>query len=150
MRRIGVLLGLSANDREGQARIGAFLQALQQLGWTDGRDVQILRRFTDSDADRARAYAAELAALAPDVILTSGASTAGIMLQATRTVPVVFVGAADPVGAGHPRACCSPQAEAAVQEPSPSVDRDDTTLAHERLKKKHKKARPRRPGALVD
>jgi putative ABC transport system substrate-binding protein len=100
MRRIGVLLGLGANDPEGQARIGAFLQALQQLGWTDGRNIQVLRRFTDGDADRARAYAAELVALAPDLVLTSGASTTGIILPATRAVPVVFVGAADPVGAG--------------------------------------------------
>jgi putative tryptophan/tyrosine transport system substrate-binding protein len=99
-RRVGVLLGLAANDPEGQARAGAFLQALQQLGWTDGGNIQILRRFTEGDADRARAYAAELAALAPDVVLTSGASTVGMMLQATRTVPVVFAGVADPVGAG--------------------------------------------------
>src|SRR5438445_8493544 len=84
MRRIGVLLGLGANDPEGQARIGAFLQALQQLGWTDGRNIQILRRFTDGDADRARAYAAELVALAPDLVLTSGASTTGMVLPATR------------------------------------------------------------------
>ena len=99
-RRIGVLLGLSANDPEGQARLGAFLQALQQSGWADGRNIQILLRFTEGDADRARAYAAELVALAPDVVLTSGASTVGLMLQATRTVPVVFAGVADPVGAG--------------------------------------------------
>ena len=100
VRRIGVLLGLSANDPEGEARIGAFSQALHQLGWTDGLNIQILRRFTDGDADRARAYAAELVALAPDLVLTSGASTTGVILPATRTVPVVFVGAADPVGAG--------------------------------------------------
>src|SRR5258708_17348276 len=99
-RRMGVLLGLAANDPEGQARLGAFLQALQQLGWIDGRNIQILRRFTDGDADRARAYAAELVELAPDVVLTSGASTVGLMLQATRTVPVVFAGVADPVGGG--------------------------------------------------
>jgi putative ABC transport system substrate-binding protein len=99
-RRIGVLLGLSANDPEGQARLGAFLQALQQLGWVDGRNIQILFRFTEGDAGRAREYAAELVALAPDVVLTSGASTVGLMLQATRTVPVVFAGVADPVGAG--------------------------------------------------
>ena len=98
-RRIGVLLGLAANDPEGQARIGAFLQALRQLGWTDGRNIQILLRFTNGDADRARTYAAELVALAPDVVLTSGASTVGSIQQAIRTVPVVFVGAADPVGA---------------------------------------------------
>jgi putative ABC transport system substrate-binding protein len=100
MRRIGVLQGLAANDPEGQARFEAFLQALQQLGWTDGRNIQIVHRLTDGETDRARAYAAELVALAPDLVLTSGASTVGTMLQASRTVPVVFVGAADPVGAG--------------------------------------------------
>jgi putative tryptophan/tyrosine transport system substrate-binding protein len=99
-RRIGVLLGLAESDPEGQARLGAFLQVLQQLGWTDGRNIQIVRRYTDGDNDRARAFAAELVALAPDVVLTSGASTVGLMLQATRTVPVVFAGVADPVGAG--------------------------------------------------
>ncbi|MGA8410650.1 MAG: ABC transporter substrate-binding protein [Xanthobacteraceae bacterium] len=90
---------MAANDPEGKARIGAFLQAMQQLGWTEGRNIQIIRRFTDGDPDRARTYAAELVALGPDLVLTSGASTAGTMLQATRSVPVVFVGAADPVGA---------------------------------------------------
>ena len=74
--------------------------ALQEFGWTDSRNIEILRRFTDGEAERARAYAAELVALAPDLILTSGASTTGIMLQVNRAVPVVFVGAADPVGAG--------------------------------------------------
>jgi putative tryptophan/tyrosine transport system substrate-binding protein len=100
MRRIGVLQGLAANDPEGQARFEAFLQALQQLGWTDGRNIQIVHRLTDGETDRARAYAAELVALAPDLVLTSGASTVGTMLQVSRTVPVVFVGVADPVGAG--------------------------------------------------
>ena len=100
MRRIGVLQGLAANDPEGQARFEAFLQALQQLGWSDGRNIQIVHRFTDGETDRARAYAAELVALAPDLVLTSGASTVGTMLQVSRAVPVVFVGAADPVGAG--------------------------------------------------
>ena len=66
-RRIGVLLGLAESDPEGQARLGAFLQVLQQLGWTDGRNIQIVRRYTDGDNDRARALAAELVALAPDV-----------------------------------------------------------------------------------
>jgi putative tryptophan/tyrosine transport system substrate-binding protein len=100
MRRIGVLQGLAANDPEGQDRFDAFFHALQQLGWTDGRNIQIVHRFTDGNDGRARAYASELVALAPDLILTSGASTAGVMLQVSRTVPVVFVGAADPVGAG--------------------------------------------------
>jgi putative ABC transport system substrate-binding protein len=99
-RRIGVLLGLAENDPEGQARLGAFLQTLRQLGWVDGRNIQIVRRFTDGDPDRARAHAAELVALSPDVVLTSGASTVGTMLQASRTVPIVFAGVADPVGAG--------------------------------------------------
>jgi putative tryptophan/tyrosine transport system substrate-binding protein len=99
-RRIGVLLGLAESDPEGQARLSAFLQALQQLGWTDGGNIQILRRYTDGDNDRARALAAELVAFSPDIILTSGASTVGLMLQATRTVPIVFAGVADPVGAG--------------------------------------------------
>jgi putative ABC transport system substrate-binding protein len=92
IRRIGVLQGLAANDPEGQDRFDALLHTLQQLGWTDGRNLQIVHRFTEGDADHARTYAAELVALAPDLILTSGASTLG--------VTVVFVGAADPVGAG--------------------------------------------------
>ena len=99
-RQIGVLLGLAENDAEGRARLGAFVQTLQRLGWTDGENIQIVPRFTDGDPDRARAQAAELVALAPDVILTSGASTVGTMLQATRNVPIVFAGVADPVGAG--------------------------------------------------
>jgi putative tryptophan/tyrosine transport system substrate-binding protein len=100
-RQIGALLGLAENDAEGKARLGAFRQALQQLGWTDGEGVQIVVRYTEGDPDRARARAAELVALAPDVILTSGASTVGTMLRATRTVPIVFAGVADPVGAGY-------------------------------------------------
>jgi ABC-type uncharacterized transport system substrate-binding protein len=99
-RQIAVLLGLAENDSEGQARLGAFRQALQQLGWTDGENIQIVVRYTDGDPDRARARAAELVALSPDVVLTSGASTVGTMLQASRTVPIVFAGVADPVGAG--------------------------------------------------
>ena len=99
-RQIGVLLGLAESDAEGQARLGTFKQALQQSGWTDGENVQIVVRYTEGDPDRARALATELVALAPDVILTSGASTLGIMLQVTRSVPVVFAGVADPVGAG--------------------------------------------------
>jgi len=106
-RRIGILLGLAESDSEGRARLVAFLQSLQELGWDD-RNIQIFPRFTDGDADRARALAAELAALAPDVILTSGASTVGQMLQATRTVPVVFAGVADPVGAGFVNSLARP------------------------------------------
>jgi putative ABC transport system substrate-binding protein len=100
MRRIGVLIPYAADDPEGQARIAAFLQGLQQLGWTEGRNVRIDYRWSAGDADRARRYAAELVALAPDVILASGTSTVGPLLQATRTVPIVFPVIGDPVGAG--------------------------------------------------
>ena len=100
MRRIGVLMSLAADDPEGQARVAAFLQGLQQLGWTDGRNVRIDTRWGAGDADRSRKYAAELVALAPDVILASGGSAVGPLLQATRTVPIVFTQTPDPVGAG--------------------------------------------------
>jgi putative ABC transport system substrate-binding protein len=100
MRRIGVLMSLTADDPEGQVRLTAFLQGLQQLGWTDGRNVRIDTRWGAGDADRSRRYAAELIALAPDVILASGTSTMGPLLRATRTVPIVFTQVTDPVGAG--------------------------------------------------
>jgi putative tryptophan/tyrosine transport system substrate-binding protein len=100
MRRIGVLLSFAADDPEALARVATFLQALQQLGWTDGRNVRIEYRMTAGDADRSRTYAAELVALAPEVILASGSSTVGPLLQANRTVPIVFVALVDPVGAG--------------------------------------------------
>jgi putative ABC transport system substrate-binding protein len=100
VRRIGVLIPYAADDPEGQARIAAFLQGLQQLGWTEGRNVRIDYRRSAGDADRARRYAAELVALAPDVILASGTSLVGPLLQATRTVPIVFPVIGDPVGAG--------------------------------------------------
>jgi putative ABC transport system substrate-binding protein len=90
MRRIGVLTGLAADDPDAQARYAAFVKGLQQLGWTDGRNVRIDARWGAGDADDIRKYAAELAALAPDVILTTGAVAAASMLQATRTVPIVF------------------------------------------------------------
>jgi putative tryptophan/tyrosine transport system substrate-binding protein len=100
VRRIGVLLSFAADDPEASARIATFLQGLQQLGWTDGRNVRIDYRMTAGDADRSRTYAAELVALAPDVILASGSSTVGPLLRANRTVPIVFVSLVDPVGDG--------------------------------------------------
>jgi putative ABC transport system substrate-binding protein len=100
MRHIGVLTGLAADDPETQARNAVFLQSLQELGWTDGRNVRLEYRFAAGDAERIRRYAVELVALAPDVILASGAVNVGPLLQATRTVPIVFVNVADPVGAG--------------------------------------------------
>jgi ABC-type uncharacterized transport system substrate-binding protein len=100
MRRIGVLHNFAADDPLGQARNGVFLQGLQQAGWTIGRNVQIETRWAAGDADRLRTYAAELVALVPDVILGTGNAGAAPLLQATRTVPIVFVIVPDPVGAG--------------------------------------------------
>jgi putative tryptophan/tyrosine transport system substrate-binding protein len=108
VRRIGVLMGIAATDPEGQARIATFLQALRQLGWTDGRNVQIDTRWGAGDADRLRRFAAELVALAPDVILASGGSAAGPVLQLTRTVPIVFTQTPDPVGAGYVESLARP------------------------------------------
>jgi putative ABC transport system substrate-binding protein len=100
MRRIGVLTGASADDPDNKTVLAAFHLGLQQLGWTDGRNVRIDTRWAGGDADRTRKYAAELIALAPDVILTTGSSTTGPALRATRTVPIVFVIVPDPVGSG--------------------------------------------------
>ena len=99
-RRIGVLMNVAADDAEGQARIAAFLQVLQQLGWTDGRNVRIDYRWTAGDADRFQRYAEELLALAPDVLLASATPSVQALQRATRTVPIVFAQVGDPVGAG--------------------------------------------------
>jgi putative ABC transport system substrate-binding protein len=100
MRRIGVLFPATADDAHYQAWFGAFLQGLEPRGWSIGRNVQIDTRWATSNADGVRRHAAELVALSPDVILAPGASTVGPLLQVTRTVPIVFVVVADPVGAG--------------------------------------------------
>jgi putative ABC transport system substrate-binding protein len=100
MRRIGVLMNTAADDAVFQTRVGAFLQGLALLGWTIGRNVRIETRWSGGKADEARRYAAELVALAPDVILAHGASTVGPLLQATRAVPIVFPVVSDPVAAG--------------------------------------------------
>ena len=100
MRRIGILLATTADDADFQTRVGAFLQALALLGWTIGRNVRIDTRWTGANAAEIRRHAAELAALAPDVILAHGATTVGPLLQATRTVPIVFPVVGDPVAAG--------------------------------------------------
>jgi ABC-type uncharacterized transport system substrate-binding protein len=100
MRRIGALSPLAADDPQSQARLVAFVQGLQQFGWTDGRNVQIDTRWAAGDAERIRKFAAELVALAPDAIVTTGSVTVGPLLEATRTVPIVFAQVPDPVGAG--------------------------------------------------
>jgi putative tryptophan/tyrosine transport system substrate-binding protein len=101
MRRIGIILPAAADHAEFQTWVGAFLQALAQLGWVIGRNVRIDTRWATTNAAEVRRHAAELAALAPDVILAAGSVTVGPMLQATRTVPIVFPIVVDPVGAGY-------------------------------------------------
>ena len=101
MRRIGVLMAINADDAEAQARIAAFVRGLQQLGWSVGKNVRIDYRFAGIDADTLRKYAAELVTLAPDVILAQSSPSIAALLQATRTVPIVFTLVADPVGAGY-------------------------------------------------
>jgi putative tryptophan/tyrosine transport system substrate-binding protein len=100
VRRIGVLMNLAADDPETVRRMAAFVQGLQELGWTDGRNVRIEYRYGVGDADRYRRYAAELVALAPDVILAAGGTVVGALQQATRAVPIVFVLVGDPVTRG--------------------------------------------------
>jgi putative ABC transport system substrate-binding protein len=100
VRLVGVLTNLAADDPEGQVRNTAFAQALAQLGWTVGQNLQIEHRWAAGDAERIRRYAVELVTLTPDVILATGAAGVAPLLQATRTVPVVFVLVPDPVGAG--------------------------------------------------
>jgi putative ABC transport system substrate-binding protein len=108
MRRIGVLLPVATDDAEFQTRVGAFLQALQQLDWTIERNVEIDIRWATANADAIRRHAAELASLAPDVILAHGAPTLGPLLQVTRTVPIVFPVASDPVAAGFVESLARP------------------------------------------
>ena len=100
MRRVGVLMPYAANDPQAHARNAAFLQGLQQLAWTVGNNVEIDYRWSGGNEDDTRRYAAELVALAPDVIFTSGSAAVGPLQRATRTVPIVFAQVPDPVGAG--------------------------------------------------
>ena len=101
MRRIGVLSsGGAVDDTDAMTFQAAFRQKLEQLGWTEGRNVQIDGRFGQGDADRIRKYAAELVALTPNVILTSGSTATEQMIKTTGTVPIVFVVVPDPVGSG--------------------------------------------------
>jgi putative ABC transport system substrate-binding protein len=101
-------MNLGSDDAEGQARNAAFLQGLQELGWTVGRNVRIEYRWGAGDAELFRRYASELVALAPDVILAGGGAVVPSLLQATRTVPIVFTGTPDPVGAGFVESLARP------------------------------------------
>ena len=100
MRRIGMLLPAAPDDSEVQSWVGAFLQGLAQSGWITGRNIRIETRWTKFDPEDTRKYAAELVALAPDAILATGNSTVGPLLRMTRTVPIVFPLATDPVASG--------------------------------------------------
>jgi putative ABC transport system substrate-binding protein len=101
MRRIGVLMAFASDDPEGQARLAAFAQGLQQSGWTVGQNVRVDYRWSGGNADNIRKYAAELVGIAPDVILAHSSQAVAPLLQATRTVPIVFTSVSDPVGAGY-------------------------------------------------
>jgi putative tryptophan/tyrosine transport system substrate-binding protein len=100
MRRIGVLMSTREGDPQRQAQLAAFMQRLTELGWADGRNVRLDVRWTTGSVDAARKYAAELVALAPDVIISDTSFNVAAVQQATRTVPIVFGGVIDPVGAG--------------------------------------------------
>jgi putative tryptophan/tyrosine transport system substrate-binding protein len=108
VRRIGLLMPLAMDDPEAQARVTTFQQALQGLGWTDGRNVHIDTRWSAGNAADTRKYAEELVALAPDVIFASGSPGIGSALQATRTIPIVFAIVPDPVGAGYVQSLSQP------------------------------------------
>ena len=101
MRRIGALMYLAADDPDSPALVAAFARGLQELGWIEGRNIQIDYRWGGGDLDRVRRYAAELVALAPDVILVTSGSALAALQNATRTVPIVFASVSDPVGAGY-------------------------------------------------
>jgi putative tryptophan/tyrosine transport system substrate-binding protein len=108
MRRIGVLMNLAADDPQSQAYNAAFLQGLQEFGWTVGRNIRVESRYAEGSADRIRKYAAELVALAPDVILTSTSFTMQALQQATQTIPIVFVQVVDPIGGGFAASLAHP------------------------------------------
>ena len=106
--RIGVLMTSLADSPEGQARIAAFLQGLQQLGWTDGRNIQIDVRWSGGNDAKMRKNAAELVALAPEIIVASGSAGMGPLMQISGTVPIVFLIVPDPVGAGYVKSLARP------------------------------------------
>src|SRR3954451_10265080 len=120
MRGIGVLMNLASDDPVAQARIAAFRQELQQLGWTDGRDVRIDDRWA-GDAGRFQRYAEELLALAPDVILASATPSVQALRQVSRTVPIVFANVSDPVAMGFVDSLARPGGNTTDRAASTSV-----------------------------
>jgi putative ABC transport system substrate-binding protein len=108
VRRIGVLMNTTANDPEVPMRLAVFLQGLQELGWTVGRNVRIDYRWGEGDTTRIRNQVAELVALMPDVILAGGGTMVGPLQQVTRTVPIVFANVTDPVGSGYVESLAHP------------------------------------------
>jgi ABC-type uncharacterized transport system substrate-binding protein len=121
VRRIGMLVNLAADDPESQARIGAFLQGLQEFGWAIGRNVRVDYGWA-TDADKMRRTATELVALAPDVILANANPTVLALQQATRTIPVVFVAVTDPVAGGFIESLARPGGNNAVPVSGPEAD----------------------------
>src|SRR5204863_3466609 len=107
-RRVGILMTLAEDDTEGQRRVNAFLQGMQEFGWVRNRNIAYETRWGAGEIERARTLAAEMVALVPDVILAPGSVTVGPLLQATRTVPIVFVHVPDPVGAGFVESLARP------------------------------------------
>ena len=112
VRRIGVLMQLAEDDPQSRAEVAAFLQALQELGWSEGRNLRIDTRWSGGDADRIRKNAAELVTLAPEVVLAPGGTVVGALQQASRTVPIVFVNVTDPVGRGYVASLAQPAGNA--------------------------------------
>jgi putative ABC transport system substrate-binding protein len=108
VRRIGVLMQIAADDPESKIQVAEFLRGLRELGWVVGRNVKLDTRWAGGDSDRIRKYAAELVALAPDVVLAPGGTVVGALQQASRTVPIVFVNVTDPIGRGYVASLAEP------------------------------------------
>jgi putative ABC transport system substrate-binding protein len=108
VRRIGVLMQLAEDDPQSRTEVEAFLRGLQELGWSEGRNLRIDTRWSGGDADRIRKNAAELVALAPEVVLAPGGTVVGALQQASPTVPIVFVNVTDPVGRGYVASLAKP------------------------------------------
>src|SRR5262245_14766418 len=111
-RRIGVLIQVAEGDPQARIEVAAFLRKLQKLGWSEGRNLQIDIRWGGGDADRIRKYAAEVVALAPEVVLAPGGTVVGALLQERRSVPIVFVNVTDPVGRGYIASLAQPEGNA--------------------------------------